>query len=58
MYYTSLPVADCATGQGALPEVPQRTPTLWREGVQINTFGKAISSGKYLFVLELHLCQC
>lgn len=35
----SLP-ADCFAGQGALPEVPQRAQTIWREGISVHSFGK------------------
>lgn len=38
----SLCAADCSAGQGALPEVPQRTQTLRREGVPVHTAGESV----------------
>lgn len=51
----SLPsyAADCFAGQGALPEVPQWTQTLWREGVQIHTFGKTLTSAEDVEKIDL-----
>lgn len=34
--------ADCSAGKGALPEVPQRTQTVRREGVPVHTAGESV----------------
>lgn len=40
----SVCAADCSAGQGALPEVPQRTQTLRREGVPVHSAGESADS--------------